>query len=216
MLVKALSSTARFPCLVITPSVLLRKYVGETNLQVRSLFSLAAKLAPCILCIDELDGLFRERSESEHEVSRDLKTEFLQWIDGMMTLPKQADRKILVIGATNCPFDVDSAILRRLPQEHFVGLPNMPARSVLLTKLLRTVPTEKALDIHQIAMRTEGYSPSDLRQLLQTAALSGPIRDSGRSQDSEAPARPLSTDDVLEALRSVPPTPMSQQSTDGP
>jgi SpoVK/Ycf46/Vps4 family AAA+-type ATPase len=84
MLVKALASTARLPCLVLTPSVLLRKYVGETNQQVRSLFSLANKLAPCVLCIDELDGLFRERNENEHEVSRDLKTEFLQWWDGMM------------------------------------------------------------------------------------------------------------------------------------
>lgn len=78
MLVKALAASTQLPCLVVTPSVLLRKYVGDTNLQVRALFSLAQKLSPCILCIDELDGLFRERSSSEHDVSRDLKTEFLQ------------------------------------------------------------------------------------------------------------------------------------------
>merc|ERR1711971_1010162 len=52
MLVRSLATVSRLPCLVVTPSVLLRKYVGETNLRVRSLFSLASKLAPCILCID--------------------------------------------------------------------------------------------------------------------------------------------------------------------
>lgn len=79
MLVKALAAATKLPCLVVTQSVLFRKYVGETQLQVRALFSLAKKLSPCILCIDELDGLFRERSATEHDVSRDLKTEFLQW-----------------------------------------------------------------------------------------------------------------------------------------
>ena len=82
LLVKALAASTKIPCLVVTPSVLLRKYVGDTNLQVRALFSLAHKLSPCIVCIDELDGLFRERSLQEHDVSRDLKTEFLQWWDG--------------------------------------------------------------------------------------------------------------------------------------
>jgi hypothetical protein len=110
LLVKALASTARIPCLVVTPSVLLRKYYGETNAQVRSLFSLAAKLSPCILCIDELDGLFRERSEQEHEVSRDLKTEFLQWVDGMMS-KDDANRQILLVGATNRPFDCVSTMV---------------------------------------------------------------------------------------------------------
>jgi hypothetical protein len=212
MLVKALASTARLPCLVLTPSVLLRKYVGETNQQVRSLFSLANKLAPCVLCIDELDGLFRERNENEHEVSRDLKTEFLQWWDGMLSgSQQQGDKRILVIGATNRPFDVDSAVLRRLPQSQFIGLPDLNARLMLLKQLLRHVPTVAKLDVHQIASMSENYSPSDLRQLLQTAALSGPLKEASYSKGSRSPPRPLTTEDVLQAFQQVPPTPMSAQ-----
>jgi hypothetical protein len=212
MLVKALASTARLPCLVLTPSVLLRKYVGETNQQVRSLFSLANKLAPCVLCIDELDGLFRERNENEHEVSRDLKTEFLQWWDGMLSgSQQQGDKRILVIGATNRPFDVDSAVLRRLPQSQFIGLPDLNARLMLLKQLLRHVPTDAKIDVHQIASMSENYSPSDLRQLLQTAALSGPLKEASYSKGTRSPPRPLTTEDVLQAFQQVPPTPMSAQ-----
>jgi hypothetical protein len=212
MLVKALASTARLPCLVITPSVLLRKYVGETNQQVRSLFSLAKKLAPCVLCIDELDGLFRERSENEHEVSRDLKTEFLQWWDGMLSgSPGEGDKRILVIGATNRPFDVDSAVLRRLPQSQFIGLPDLSARLMFLKQILRHVPTDAKLDVHQIASMSEQYSPSDLRQLLQTAALSGPLREASYSKTSRSQPRPLTTEDVLHAFQQVPPSPLSAQ-----
>lgn len=211
LLVKALAQTARLPCLVITPSVLLRKYVGETNLQVRSLFSLANKLAPCVLCIDELDGLFRERSENEHEVSRDLKTEFLQWWDGMLSSPADNGKQILVVGATNRPFDVDSAVLRRLPQSQFVGLPDQSARLALLKQLLRHVPTEKSLNVEHIASVSEGYSPSDIRQLLQTAALTGPLRDASYVNGAKSPPRALTTQDIVQAFQQVPPTPMSQQ-----
>jgi ATPase family associated with various cellular activities (AAA) len=75
-LVRTLAQAARLPCLVVTPSLLLRKYVGDSNLQVRTLMSLVQKLSPCILCIDEMDGLFRERGNAsqEHEASRELKT----------------------------------------------------------------------------------------------------------------------------------------------
>jgi SpoVK/Ycf46/Vps4 family AAA+-type ATPase len=178
---------------------------------VRSLFSLANKLAPCVVCIDELDGLFRERSESEHEVSRDLKTEFLQWWDGMLSHTQQDHKPILVIGATNRPFDVDSAVLRRLPQSLFIGLPDLRARTSLMQQLLRHVPTDPKLDIHQLAALTDNYSPSDLRQLLQTAALSGPLREASYLKGTQSPPRPLTTQDVLQAVQLVPPTPMSAQ-----
>jgi len=220
MLVRALATTSRLPCLVVKPSILLRKYYGETNQQVRSLFSLARKLAPCILCIDELDGLFRERSDTEHEVSRDLKTEFLQWWDGMLTDTAGDDTtvsggNILVIGATNRPFDVDPAVLRRLSQSHFVGLPDAPTRHHLLEQLLENVPTDASVDLKLVAAETDGYSPSDLKQVLQTAAIMGPMRDQVASRGqgdgpfADPSARPLTMDDILETLHQTPPTPTS-------
>jgi ATPase family AAA domain-containing protein 1 len=205
------------------------QYVGETNNQVRNLFSLAQKLAPCILCIDELDGLFRERSDSEHEVSRDLKTEFLQWWDGMLTDPSSSSatakrQPILVIGASNRPFDVDAAVLRRLPAAFYVGLPDAATRTFYLRRLLEKIPSD--VDLHRVAMMTEGYSPSDLRQVLQSAAVMGPMKEFSirrRSMEAEADRdddtkstdleklrpRNLETRDVLMALAHSPPTPLS-------
>ncbi|KAL7566241.1 hypothetical protein ACA910_011304 [Epithemia clementina (nom. ined.)] len=206
-LIKGVSSEASIPCLVISPSVLLRKYVGETNQQCRSLFSLAQKLAPCILCIDEVDGLFRERNEWEHEVSRDLKTEFLQYLDGMMgnalTDTRGNKRRNLVIAATNRPFDVDPAILRRLTQSYFIDLPDFSTRSAILRHMLRSVPTDPKIDIPLMSSKTEGYSPSDLRQLLQAAVAAGPL------QESATNPPPLTTQHVLDAMKSVSPAPLS-------
>ena len=201
MVAMALSAMSRIPCLLITPSVLLRKYVGETNQQCRTLFSLASKLSPCIICIDELDGLFRKRSENEHEVSRDLKTEFLQHWEGMLSRPARN----LVIAATNRPFDVDEAVLRRFTQSHLVGLPDITTRTRLLRRLLQEIPTAPDVDPHQLAVQTEAYTPSDLRRLLQTAAAIGPLR------ESLTQPRPLTWDDIQQAIHSVPATPLSPE-----
>ena len=149
--------------------------------------------------IDELDGLFRKRSDNEHEVSRELKTEFLQLWEGMQS----RNTRTLVIGATNRPFDVDEAVLRRFTQSHLVGLPDVPARVRLLQRLLRDIPTAQNVDIEQLASQTETYSPSDLRRLLQTAAALGPLRDSMHH------ARPLTREDIQAAVQSVPATPLS-------
>lgn len=204
LLVRALASAGNIPCLVVVPSVLLRMYLGETNEKVKSLFQLAQQLAPCIVCIDELDGLFRERNDSEHETSRNLKTEFLQWWDGLLDSSK--NKNILFIGATNRPFDVDSAVLRRLPQSHLIGLPDAATRAKLFVKLLKDVPNSfsSAADIYELAAQTEGYTPSDIKQVLQTAALMGPMRDQGASS-----SRTLTLMDVQTALRHTPPTPLS-------
>jgi len=240
-LIKALSLKSRLPCLVITPSVLLRKYVGETNQQCRALFSLAQKLSPCILCIDEVDALFRARSDTEHEVSRDLKTEFLQHLDGMLSSEQTSStsddrsdpdrsnsnsnsnkRQNLVVAATNRPFDVDSAILRRSTRSFFVGLPDLTGRIVMLKHFLKDVPTsEDDMDYWKLAVKTENYSPSDLRRLLQEAATSGPLREQDAKPHSfslsglhgtnqkQSSLRPLVTGDVLQALNVVPATHMS-------
>jgi len=200
MLVKALAASTHIPCLVVTPSVLLRKYVGETNLQVRALFSLAQKLSPCVLCIDELDGLFRERSSTEHDVSRDLKTEFLQWWDGIAS-----NGHILIVGATNRPFEVDSAVLRRMPQSYFVGLPNYQARKVLLSNMLESIPTSSDVQLHPLAAETEGYTPSDLTQVVRMAITTGPVREARFSLKY----RPLSMKDIGHAKSIVSPTPLT-------
>ena len=119
-------------------------------------------------------------------------------------------RRVLVIGATNRPFDVDPAVLRRLPQSYFIGLPDAAARSALLTQMLSSIPTEEDIDIQGIVARTEGYSPSDLRQVLQTAALSGPLREANLHPTRQT-HRDLSASDMYRALEMVRPTPLNER-----
>jgi SpoVK/Ycf46/Vps4 family AAA+-type ATPase len=189
---------------MITPSTLLRKYVGETNILVRTLWKLAEKLSPCIILLDELDGLFRERRGDEHDVSRESKTEFLQWWDGI----SKHNQAILVVGATNRPFDVDSAVLRRMPQSHFCGLPMAPARLETFQSLLQKIPHE-SMDLRGIVDSTQGYSPSDLVQIVQTAVQSGPLREARFQQHSRG-YRALTALDLVNARQVVGPTPLSE------
>jgi SpoVK/Ycf46/Vps4 family AAA+-type ATPase len=221
MLVRALAKTANARFLCVSPSNLFRKYVGETNINVKALFTLARKISPCIIFIDEMEGLFRERRSSgseEHEVNRELKTEFMQLWDGI----QEANDGILVVGATNRPFDVDSAFLRRMPRSFFVGLPNRHARKSILTSLLSNVPLDQSFRIDPIVDATEGYTPSDIKEVLRSAALF-PLREARANilkrrqageelsqQECLSPKlRPLQTQDVMQALSKVSPTPLS-------
>ena len=109
--------------------VFLRKYVGEGEKLVRSVFSLARRLAPCVVFIDEIDSLFGARSSSRDTgggfVHRGVITEFMQEMDGLKT--SNTDN-VIVIGATNRPFDLDDAVLRRLPRRLLVDLPGESER----------------------------------------------------------------------------------------
>lgn len=191
LLIKRLA--CQIPTVLLTPSVLLRKYVGETNTRVRTLFTALQKIAPVLLCLDEVDGLFRERQVQEHEVNRDLKTEFLQWWDGLLS-----GEKIWIVAATNRPFEVDSAVLRRLPRQYYIGHPDVEAREVMLHNLLENLP--HGVDLNHIARLTHGFTASDLRRLLQTAA-----KGCGDHEDNII----MSNGHVLRALETIKPTPQT-------
>jgi SpoVK/Ycf46/Vps4 family AAA+-type ATPase len=217
MLVRALAMTANARFLCVSPSTLLRKYVGETNINVKALFSLARKLSPCIIFIDEVEGLFRERRTSgdeEHEVNRELKTEFMQLWDGI----HKTNEGVIIVGATNRPFDVDSALLRRMPRSFYVGLPDDKARRSIIKGILQNVPTSPHFSIDQVVTALSGYSPSDIKEVMRTAALF-PLREA-RSQlfksDKRSPyklpiLRALETSDVLQACMKISPTQLSPE-----
>ena len=117
-LAKALAKSGNIPMLSISPSLLLRKYVGETSQLTRAIFSLAFKIQPCILFIDEMDSLFRERFDDDNVVHRNLKTEFMCFWD-QITSSKSL---ITVIGATNRPQELDSAVQRRFERSYLIGI----------------------------------------------------------------------------------------------
>ena len=92
-------------------STITSKWFGEDEKNVRALFTLAAKVAPTIIFVDEVDSMLGQRTRvGEHEAMRKIKNEFMTHWDGLLTGPNE---QILVLAATNRPFDLDEAIIRR-------------------------------------------------------------------------------------------------------
>ncbi|XP_056109560.1 spastin isoform X3 [Rhinichthys klamathensis goyatoka] len=174
MLAKAVAKESNATFFNISAASLTSKYVGEGEKLVRALFAVARELQPSIIFIDEIDSLLCERREGEHDASRRLKTEFLIEFDGVQS---GGDERVLVMGATNRPQELDEAVLRRFAKRIYVALPTEETRLELLKNLLskhRNPLSQKELS--QLARMTDGYSGSDLTSLAKDAAL-GPIRE---------------------------------------
>uniref|UniRef100_A0A672LPF6 Spastin-like n=1 Tax=Sinocyclocheilus grahami TaxID=75366 RepID=A0A672LPF6_SINGR len=177
--------------------------VGEGEKLVRALFAVARELQPSIIFIDEIDSLLCERREGEHDASRRLKTEFLIEFDGVQS---GGDERVLVMGATNRPQELDEAVLRRFAKRIYVALPTEETRLKLLKNLLskhRNTLSQKELS--QLARMTEGYSGSDLTSLAKDAAL-GPIRELRPEQVRNIPAgemRDIRFSDFEDSLKRI-------------
>eukprot|EP00826_Nyctotherus_ovalis_P045533 TRINITY_DN5050_c0_g1_i1.p1 TRINITY_DN5050_c0_g1~~TRINITY_DN5050_c0_g1_i1.p1 ORF type:complete len:279 (+),score=80.63 TRINITY_DN5050_c0_g1_i1:651-1487(+) len=190
----------------MSAGTLTSRYYGDSEKLIQALFATAAEKQPSAIFIDELDSILGARSSEEHEASRRLKTEFLVQFDGVGT--RQEDR-VVVIGATNRPFDLDEAVLRRFTARIFLPLPSMEARAKMVKNKLQTVNNEMSEDdINAVAKKTEGYSFADLSALCQEAAME-PIRSLGYEKlttlkKEDAPKLALKHFDV--AIVSVPKT----------
>uniref|UniRef100_A0A8C9Y6N8 Spastin n=1 Tax=Sander lucioperca TaxID=283035 RepID=A0A8C9Y6N8_SANLU len=179
MLAKAVAAESKATFFNISAASLTSKYVGEGEKLVRALFAVARELQPSVIFIDEVDSLLCERREGEHEASRRLKTEFLIEFDGVQS---GGDDRVLVMGATNRPQELDEAVLRRFAKRIYVALPDEETRVTLLKNLLgkHGNPLSKN-ELSLLAKKSEGYSGSDLTSLAKDAAL-GPIRELGPDQ----------------------------------
>ncbi|KAI8998531.1 AAA-domain-containing protein [Trametes punicea] len=171
LVVRALAKEAGCRMLVVSPSDIMDMYVGEGEKLVRAVFSLARRLSPCVVFIDELDALFGARLSRESGNSlahRGVITEFMQEMDG---LKSSKESNVIVIGATNRPFDLDDAVLRRLPRRLLVDLPGEKEREEILKILLRDETLADDVDLKLLAKKTESFSGSDLKHLCVSAAL---------------------------------------------
>ncbi|KAL8251969.1 hypothetical protein R6Q59_035662 [Mikania micrantha] len=173
MLAKAIANEAGASFINVSMSTITSKWFGEDEKNVRALFSLAAKVSPTIIFVDEVDSMLGQRTRvGEHEAMRKIKNEFMSHWDGLLTKPGE---RILVLAATNRPFDLDEAIIRRFERRIMVGLPTVESRETILKTLLVKEKVED-LDFKELAVMTEGYSGSDLKNLCVTAAYR-PVRE---------------------------------------
>ncbi|XP_019463060.1 PREDICTED: uncharacterized protein LOC109361970 isoform X1 [Lupinus angustifolius] len=168
MLAKAIATEAGANFINISMSSITSKWFGEGEKYVKAVFSLASKIAPSVIFVDEVDSMLgRRENPGEHEAMRKMKNEFMVNWDGLRT--KDTER-VLVLAATNRPFDLDEAVIRRLPRRLMVNLPDAPNRAKILKVILAKEELSPDIDLDAVASMTDGYSGSDLKNLCVTAA----------------------------------------------
>ncbi|OAA49188.1 ATPase family AAA domain-containing protein 1-A [Beauveria brongniartii RCEF 3172] len=165
---RAIANSMGSNMLALDSAVLQCKYVGETEKYIKAAFSLARKLEPCIIFLDEVDALFYRRASDDRSWQRSALTQFLQEMDGLGAGQPGAP---FVLVATNRPGDLDTAFLRRLPQKIYFELPDTAARAQILRILLNEEDLSPDVDIDELAALTDGYSGSDLKSVCAEAAL---------------------------------------------
>eukprot|EP00761_Pharyngomonas_kirbyi_P013801 gb/GECH01013830.1/.p1 GENE.gb/GECH01013830.1/~~gb/GECH01013830.1/.p1 ORF type:complete len:1210 (+),score=345.92 gb/GECH01013830.1/:1-3630(+) len=205
MLAKAVATESGANFINVTMSSIGSKWFGEAEKYVRALFTLAKKLAPCVVFIDELDSVLGKRDRTnEHEAMRKVKNEFMSSWDG---LKSKETEQVIVMGASNRPFDLDDAVLRRMPRRLLVDLPDAENRVKILRVILKHEDLEDNFDFERLAQECDGYSGSDIKNLCVAAAYR-PIREilkkekKKSSDERKADAvdlRPLCLDDFLKA-----------------
>ncbi|XP_042007900.1 ATPase family AAA domain-containing protein FIGL1-like [Salvia splendens] len=209
MIGKAIAGEAKATFFYISASSLTSKWIGEGEKLVRALFGVASCRQPAVIFVDEIDSLLSQRkSEGEHESSRRLKTQFLIEMEGF----DSGSEQILLIGATNRPQELDEAARRRLTKRLYIPLPTTEARSWIIKNLLEkdglfNLSNE---DTDTICRLTEGYSGSDMKNLVKDASM-GPLREALKqgieiTKLKKEDMRPVNLQDFEKALQEVRPS----------
>ncbi|ESQ32767.1 hypothetical protein EUTSA_v10003791mg [Eutrema salsugineum] len=175
MIGKAIAGEAKATFFYISASSLTSKWIGEGEKLVRALFGVASCRQPAVIFVDEIDSLLSQRkSDGEHESSRRLKTQFLIEMEGF----DSGSEQILLIGATNRPQELDEAARRRLTKRLYIPLPSSEARAWIIQNLLQKdgLFALSEDDMNIICNLTEGYSGSDMKNLVKDATM-GPLRE---------------------------------------
>ncbi|XP_068190297.1 katanin p60 ATPase-containing subunit A-like 2 [Antennarius striatus] len=219
LLAKAVATECKTTFFNISASSIVSKWRGDSEKLVRVLFELARYHAPSTIFLDELESVMSQRGTSmggEHEGSRRMKTELLVQMDGLA----RSDDLVFVLAASNLPWELDHAMLRRLEKRILVGLPSLPARRAMISHWLPPlsctggVELQTELDYETLSAGMEGYSGSDIRLVCKEAAMR-PVRkifdalESHQEGDTDVPPIQLetvTTADFLEVITHTKPS----------
>ncbi len=193
----------------IDAASIMSKWLGEAEQNVAKLFGSARKSAtdgkPAIVFVDELDSLMGNHS---NEVGGEIrvKNQFLKEMDGIVDKGKALH--VYVIGATNKPWDLDWAFIRRFQKRILVPLADHATRLNMLKLYSSNLQIDEDVDLHELARLAEGFSGSDIRDVCQSAQLSliGEFFETGKAMDREAKPRSLTMDDFRKILEERKPS----------
>jgi SpoVK/Ycf46/Vps4 family AAA+-type ATPase len=199
MFAKAIAHECDLEFITVDISDILSMYIGGSENNLARVFERARSSKPCVLFFDELDALAISRSKVQSHHSRTLVNELLNQMDGV----GKSNDDILILGATNMPWDIDAAAKRpgRFSRLIFVPPLDQAARRELFRLKLHVIPTDMDIDLDQLAHSSEGFSGADIDGLIETAkerALLDMIR-----TNSE---RPISMTDLMAAIDEVTPS----------
>ena len=180
MLAKAVATEGGASFLSVDASSVENKWLGESEKNAKAVFTLARRLSPCVVFIDEVDSLLSSREgtsdDSAHGTLTSVKTTMMSEWDGLnsgsgTTLSNKGADRVIVVGSTNRPFDLDEAVLRRFPRRLLVDLPDLETRKEILEVTLAENRLDPSVNLTQIAECMEGYTGSDIKEVCREAVV---------------------------------------------
>ena len=226
LLAKALATQGKTTFFNVSPTTFASKWKGESEKLVRILFEMARFYAPSTIFIDEIDSIGSKRCENEHEASKKMLAEMLVQMDGISESNSGANGEydnennkpkfVMVLGATNLPWDLDDALRRRFEKRIYIPLPNSEGREQMFHINFKGIKLSSDVDIDELVKKTDGYSGHDISSVCREASLMNMRRKlmSGNGQfnileaanneiflqDLEAP---VSQNDILVAIKNI-------------
>ena len=198
MLAKAVAAECGANFLNVTQGDLRSKWWGEAEQLTQKVFKAAVELAPTVIFVDEIDALLCTNTE----YNRNLTMEFLASWDGLLS----SSSRVMVMGATNRPQQLDEALLRRLPRRLLVDLPSFAERRRVLEVVLKDECLSPDFTVDAVATLTDGYSGSDIANLCAAAAyrpLRELLEDEAREGIMKKTMRDLTLNDFEQAKKQI-------------
>ncbi len=210
LLARAVAAESRVHFIHLNGPEIMRKFYGESEAKLREVFEEAARHAPAILFIDEIDAVAPKRTEVAGEVEKRVVAQLLSLMDGFV-----ARGQVIVIGATNIPEVLDPALRRpgRFDREIEIGVPNTQARLQILRIHTRAMPLAPDVDLREIAEHSHGFVGADLEALGQEVGMialrrflsSAPLNTDGITAE-ELGTLQVTREDFLGGLKEVEPS----------
>lgn len=207
LLAKAAANECGVTFFAADSASLVSKWLGESEKLLKTLFKVANLDAPSLIFMDEIDSIATKRGTgNEGGGERRLKTQFLQEMQGVKS---EKDKLVTIMAATNIPWEIDSAVLRRFEKKIYVGPPTEEGRAKIFQLCTKGVELGETVDFDELARITTDYSGSDIATVCREVVMmpvreldvSGGLLDAGGDID----VRPIEQKDFLEVLKDVKP-----------